>query len=101
MLNNIFKNSGFAAGVRSTGYLILGLLILANVLVSTNYDPAHKAVPKPKMSMLMRDLPFVLTFLGTFFCVWGLCEYIVDIPCEHPLKFRHRYDLYVKHTHGL
>ncbi|KIJ42187.1 hypothetical protein M422DRAFT_171278, partial [Sphaerobolus stellatus SS14] len=64
MLNNLFHGStGFAWGVRASAFLTLGILVLANLLMT---DKPHRATPgttvtKPSARDIYTDIPFMLT----------------------------------------
>lgn len=54
VLNNLFEKVGFGWGVRASGFLILGCLVLANLLIHTRLPPRKKRPAhmqfKPDMS---------------------------------------------------
>ncbi|KAG5649893.1 hypothetical protein H0H81_001626 [Sphagnurus paluster] len=61
MLNQLFESSlGFAWSVRVSGFLVLGLLILGNVLMCTN--PTLEVLEKPKLDIkgILADIPFAI-----------------------------------------
>ncbi|KAF9069387.1 major facilitator superfamily domain-containing protein [Rhodocollybia butyracea] len=65
MLNQLFKNPsvGFEWGVRASAFLVLGLLIIGNLLMSDN-QPDLTNRPKPDMKHLMTDVPYWLSILA-------------------------------------
>ncbi|KAF9038891.1 MFS general substrate transporter, partial [Rhodocollybia butyracea] len=65
MLNQLFKNPsvGFEWGVRASAFLVLGLLIIGNLLMSDN-QPDLTNRPKPDMKYLMTDVPYWLSILA-------------------------------------
>ncbi|ETW84736.1 MFS monocarboxylate transporter [Heterobasidion irregulare TC 32-1] len=77
MLNQLFHNSvGFAWGVRASAFLILGLLVIANLIMSprppgTGKPPGGQAAPSGLAGMA-RDVPFLLVIFGAFCVNWGL-----------------------------
>ncbi|KAF8520548.1 MFS general substrate transporter [Gautieria morchelliformis] len=67
MLNHLFNGPvGFAWGVRASAFLNLGLLIMANLLMSPRLPPDHNQLekPKPKVQQILRDVPFILAVIG-------------------------------------
>lgn len=42
VLNNLFKKSGFGWGVRASGFLAMGCLIVANLTMTTRLPPRKK-----------------------------------------------------------
>ncbi|KIM82760.1 hypothetical protein PILCRDRAFT_820057 [Piloderma croceum F 1598] len=74
MLNNLFNSSvGFANGVRASAYLTMGLLIVANCLMSAKPRGDITGRPKAKLGDIFGDKPFLLVGgFGTFFICWTL-----------------------------
>jgi len=61
MLNNLFNSSvGFAQGVRASGYLTAGLLVLANGLMSAKPRGGIKERPTANVGEILRDTPYML-----------------------------------------
>jgi hypothetical protein len=80
MLNNLLPTIGFAGSVRATGYLILGALVIANVLVKPRIPgrskrPAHMQFPAPDMKAIITHKAYLLTIAGGFIIMWGICAY--------------------------
>jgi len=65
LLNQLFKHPlvGFKWGVRASAFLVLGLLVLANLLMSDK-RPDLSSRPKLDMKYMMTDLPFLLSILA-------------------------------------
>lgn len=58
MLNQLFNGSvGFAWGVRASAFLILGMLVLANILMSTNKTLMSLEKPHPDVKGILKDVP--------------------------------------------
>ena len=69
MLNRLFYGSvGFAWGVRASAFLILGLLSIANLVMSPGNTAPNKVSPATPphqgMQRILRDMPYVLVVLG-------------------------------------
>ncbi|KDQ24022.1 hypothetical protein PLEOSDRAFT_1048021 [Pleurotus ostreatus PC15] len=72
MLNRLFQSSvGFEWGVRASAFVVLGLLIMANLLMSDN--PSVKGGgEKPVLKNILTDIPFMLSSFGVFVITWGI-----------------------------
>ncbi|KIK57027.1 hypothetical protein GYMLUDRAFT_46646 [Collybiopsis luxurians FD-317 M1] len=73
MLNQLFKNPsvGFEWGVRASAFLVLGLLVIGNLLMSDN-QPDLSNRPKPDMKYMMTDVPYWLSILACILINMGL-----------------------------
>lgn len=71
MLQRLFPTVGFAWATRVMGFIFLGLLIVANVLIKSRLPPkpGGSVLPDPR---IFRDFAFFLTTIGVFFEEWGL-----------------------------
>ncbi|KAF5348380.1 hypothetical protein D9758_010933 [Tetrapyrgos nigripes] len=76
MLNQLFEKPsvGFGWGVRASAFVVLGLLILANLLMSDRRpdDFAEKPKAIPDFKGIMTDVPYLLCVLASFFINLGL-----------------------------
>jgi len=75
MLNQLINSrTGFAWGVRATAFLTLGLLAIANCIMTTRLPNARQRPPGPKASLgsICTDVPYMLTLIGGFLVLWGL-----------------------------
>ncbi|KAI0920152.1 hypothetical protein AcW1_001970 [Taiwanofungus camphoratus] len=76
MLNQLFKSSvGFAWGVRAATFMTLGLLIIANLSMTTRLPSAKQRPPgssMPKLSSILTDPPYMITQVGIFLGLWGV-----------------------------
>ncbi|ORY92799.1 major facilitator superfamily domain-containing protein [Leucosporidium creatinivorum] len=77
MLNHLFASIGFAAAVRASGYVIVGGLILANLLMSSRYPPAKHdefgiKKPRPSAFRIWGEPRYFLTVIGTSCLFLGL-----------------------------
>jgi MFS family permease len=73
MINHLIPKVGFAWSMRIAAFMILGLLIIANLTVKTR-TPPH---PQPPMTLKeffspLTERTYVLTAAGNFFFVFGL-----------------------------
>lgn len=64
MLNQLLQSSvSFGWSVRATAFLVLGLLVLANVLMSDN-PSIKEETQKPSVVSILTDLPYMLANFG-------------------------------------
>jgi len=71
LLNNLFVKVGYVWAVRITGFIMLGLLTMANILASPRLAP-KKGQPKPALRRFFTDPPYISAVLGMFCVWWGL-----------------------------
>jgi hypothetical protein len=65
MLNQLFKSSaGFQWGVRVSAFIVLGMLIFANLLMKAK--PPAKAAEGPKTDLkgIMTDKPYLISIFS-------------------------------------
>ncbi|OBZ66964.1 Riboflavin transporter MCH5 [Grifola frondosa] len=77
MLNKLINGRvGFAWGVRASAFLTLGLLVIANLSMTTRSThikgAAAAAGPKKSLKQVLNDGPYWLTNVGGFLAVLGL-----------------------------
>lgn len=67
--NNLFARMEFGPAFRIVGYLILGLLVLANVMMSPRLKPVAGAPRHPHASPItfFKEKRYVLVICGAFF----------------------------------
>lgn len=67
MLNQLFKGpAGFHWGVRASAFLTLGLLVIANCVMSTRLPSAKERPPGPKPNVkgILTDIPYMIAVFG-------------------------------------
>ncbi|KAF8066742.1 major facilitator superfamily domain-containing protein [Lyophyllum atratum] len=74
LLNNVFaRTSGFGMGVRSVGFMDLGLLIIANLIMRTRLPPKRRGNEGGSvLKEVVTDRPYLLFVLGSFLIFWGV-----------------------------
>ncbi|KAH7867880.1 major facilitator superfamily domain-containing protein [Lentinula edodes] len=74
MLNNLIANPnvGFAWAVRASAFVCLGLLVIANILMTTNPPPKNRKKTLTKFNVLFTDVPYILGVIGAAVSDWGL-----------------------------
>lgn len=71
MLQSLFPKVGFAWATRIMGFIFIGLLIVANLLIRSRLPPRPGGSVLPDFR-IFKDIPFLLTTVGVFFEEWGL-----------------------------
>ena len=62
MLNHLFKSSaGFQWGVRASAFLVLGVLLFANLLMKPRPHASTTERPKVNLRQIMTDIPYLIT----------------------------------------
>ncbi|PPR07866.1 hypothetical protein CVT24_005603 [Panaeolus cyanescens] len=74
LLNNVFsRSSGFGWGVRAVGFMDLGLLIIANLIMKTRLPPKKKMQGEgATFRKVLTDVPYLIYMLGGFLVFWGV-----------------------------
>lgn len=62
MLNHLFKSSaGFQWGVRASAFIVLGMLLFANLLMKTRPHASTTRCSKVDLRQIMTDIPYLIT----------------------------------------
>ena len=75
MLNNLIAAHGFPKAVQYSGYLLLGVLVLACALMHPRFVPASLrtgTMKKPSPAELFKSRPYTFLVAGLFLVAWGL-----------------------------
>ncbi|KAJ7596021.1 major facilitator superfamily domain-containing protein [Mycena floridula] len=75
LLNNLFgkmTKHSFGSGVRAMGYLDLGVLLLANLMMRTRPRVGPKKATPIAYKEVMSDKPYLIFCLGSFLVFWGI-----------------------------
>ncbi|KAI0031761.1 major facilitator superfamily domain-containing protein [Vararia minispora EC-137] len=74
MLNQLLFHRGisFAWAVRNSAFVVLGLLVAANILMRDRPEVTRTSAPKPDIGALFKDIPYVVAILSAFLIDWGL-----------------------------
>ncbi|CAL1703508.1 unnamed protein product [Somion occarium] len=71
MHNQLFHGStGFTWTVRASAFMTLGLLVIANCLMTTRLPPKKNA-PKPPIGEVFSNRAFMIVAVGCFLVFWG------------------------------
>ncbi|KAH7890615.1 MFS general substrate transporter [Phlebopus sp. FC_14] len=73
MLNQLFNSSaGFQWGVRASAFVVLGLLAIANLLISDNPTLNKQVQSKPPIRTILTDVPYILSIFSVILIDWGI-----------------------------
>lgn len=84
MVQHLLPQVGFGWTMRICAFMILGLLVIANLTISSNFS--HKPRPLSVMQYLgpLREVNFGILCAASFFMY---CKYSIHIPREVPFHF--------------
>lgn len=71
MVQRLIVQVGFGWSIRITGFLILGLLVFANIAVKSRLPPAPKPFTLKEYFVPFLETPFLLLAVGSFFVYVG------------------------------
>ena len=72
MVQRLIKERGFGWSIRASAFLILGLLIYANLTVRSRLSPTPKPWSIMEFVRPYRELPYFLTVFGAFLFFFGM-----------------------------
>ncbi|KAL8738910.1 MAG: hypothetical protein Q9181_000362 [Wetmoreana brouardii] len=72
MVNKIIDRSGFAWAMRSVAFLLLGLLVYANLTVRSRLPPSPKPWSLLEFVRPLQELPFLLVVSASFLFFFGM-----------------------------
>lgn len=72
LLDNVLATGNYQSGVRDCGYLLVGLLVPANLLMFPHFNPEHKNVEKVTILKLVSERSYVVGLTAAFFTNLGL-----------------------------
>ncbi|KAL8816580.1 MAG: hypothetical protein Q9223_004428, partial [Gallowayella weberi] len=72
MVDHVIARSGFPWAMRSAAFLLLGLLIYANLTVRSRLPPSPKPWSLVEFIMPLREIPFFLTVFAAFLFFFGM-----------------------------
>jgi len=73
LLNNVFQRaSGFPWAVRAVGFIDLGFLLTANLVMRTRLPPRKNQINNLTLfKEVLRDIPYMVYIAGSFLAFWG------------------------------
>jgi MFS transporter, MCT family, aspergillic acid transporter len=82
MVNRLIRQVGYGWAMRISAFLILALLVIANVTVKARRPPGRVELTGAQMVKSFRDLPFLALAVGVGFMTFGVYIPIVFLPLE-------------------
>jgi hypothetical protein len=67
MINHVYREANFGWALRATGFVFLGLLIIANIFVKSRLKPTPTKLDVVAHVRPLKEPPFALVTLGCFF----------------------------------
>lgn len=80
MLTKLIERVGYGWAMRSSAFLIGGMLVIANFTIRTHHPPSPKSISRQQMGRPFRELAFVFLLAGLFFVPFGLYTPINYLP---------------------
>lgn len=80
MLTRLIDSIGYGWAMRTCAFIIMGLLVVANLTLKTRQKPTRRSLPRGHMWRPFRELPFVLLLVGLFLVPFGLYIPIDYLP---------------------
>ncbi|KAI1173371.1 major facilitator superfamily domain-containing protein [Nemania sp. FL0916] len=82
MINRLIDSVGYPWAIRSAGFLILGLQIIAILTVRSRVKPTPKKMPVGRLAAPFKELPFFMLMLGIFVLTYGIFIPIVYLAVQ-------------------
>ncbi|KAH6657801.1 major facilitator superfamily transporter [Truncatella angustata] len=82
MVSRLLREVGYAWAMRICAFLILGLLIIANLTVRAYHPPSPRKVSTSQIIQPFREPEFVLVTAGFFFFTYGIFVPINYLPVQ-------------------
>lgn len=89
VVSRLMPEVGFGWAMRTGAFIILTMMIFANLTVTSRIPPQKKPFEAKAFIRPFRDVPFLLTSLATFFFYWGMFvpfTYIVGDATSHGMS---------------
>lgn len=80
MLNRLIDKVGYGWAMRTSAFIIMALLIVANLTLKSRQAPSRRALPREHMWRPFRETPFVFLLIGLFLVPFGLYIPINYLP---------------------
>ncbi|KAJ3534528.1 hypothetical protein NM208_g7507 [Fusarium decemcellulare] len=82
LTNRMIRQVSFGWAMRTCAFLILFLLIIANLTVTPKFPPHQKKVSRKQLQRPFREVNFLLVVLGVFFFTFGQFTPINYLPVQ-------------------
>lgn len=80
LLSRLIDTVGYGWAMRTSAFMILALLIVANLTLRSRQAPTRRSIPRGHMWRPFREIPFVLLLAGLFLVPFGLYIPINYLP---------------------
>ncbi|KAI0185487.1 major facilitator superfamily domain-containing protein [Xylaria flabelliformis] len=82
MISRLIDSIGYPWAIRSAGFLILGLQVIAICTVRPRTQPVPKKMPTGRLAAPFKEFPFVLLLLGIFVLTYGIFTPIIYLAVQ-------------------
>ncbi|KAL4955513.1 major facilitator superfamily domain-containing protein [Aspergillus filifer] len=82
LVTHLIRTTGFGWAMRTVGFLLLLLLILANLTVRPLHPPRPRKVTRAELARPLKEPPFVLLTIGLFIFTYGFYAPINYLPAQ-------------------
>ncbi|RMZ76271.1 hypothetical protein DV737_g4893, partial [Chaetothyriales sp. CBS 132003] len=72
MISRMIPEIGFGWAMRTAAFLILGLMIFANLTLKSRFPPSKRPFKFMAFVQPMKEVPMILLLLAAFFFYWGM-----------------------------
>lgn len=80
MMNNMIQTVGYGWAMRTAAFIILVLLVVTNLTLRSRRVRVQAKLPRESLTKPLRELTFVMLFIGLFLVPFGLYAPITYIP---------------------
>ncbi|KAI6778424.1 monocarboxylate transporter 2 [Emericellopsis cladophorae] len=82
MVPNLIREVGYGWAMRISGFLLLVLLVIANLTVRARSPPSPQRLSKAQITQPFKEVPYVLLLLGFFCFTYGIFVPINYLPSQ-------------------
>ena len=80
MMSNMIRTVGYGWAMRTAAFIILVLLVVTNLTLRSRRVRVQAKLPRESLTKPLRELTFVMLFIGLFLVPFGLYAPITYIP---------------------
>lgn len=80
LVSNLINHVGYGWAMRTCAFIILALLVVANLTLKSRFKPAPLKVSRDQLGKPFREIGFLLLLVGLFFIPFGLYVPIDYMP---------------------
>ncbi|KAF4339304.1 monocarboxylate transporter 2 [Fusarium beomiforme] len=82
MVTRLIKQVGYGWSMRICAFMILGLLIIANLTIKANHPPRPQKISRAQLAKPFREPEFIFCTIGFFLFTYGLFVPIDYLPVQ-------------------